>query len=342
MINSVEIENFRGIRRGALKDLGALTILTGPNGCGKSTIVDALLIAASPKPWEGVGQAVERHRATHDGARWLIGREGEAARIFVKTQRTRGSELKWERIPIAEASGGIPPHSRIWITVVDYVGDLQENTFFAAGYKEIVFSGDGSYTPGQSGGIPIPSSPLGHVRLVDSSTPVPLDEAFSGTFRQGRKKDVLALLEALVSDLDGVEILVEDDRTPMVYVDDGRNRVPASLSGDGIYAFLQLALELAASPGGLVLVEEPEVFQHLRAIRQSARALVAAVRRGVQIVVTTHSLELIDAILGESEEEDRERLVLFNLLLSDGELKSSRFPGPDVAFARESMEKDLR
>jgi len=40
MIESVEIESFRGIRRGALKDLGALTSLTGPNGCGKSTIVD--------------------------------------------------------------------------------------------------------------------------------------------------------------------------------------------------------------------------------------------------------------------------------------------------------------
>ena len=43
MIRSVEIKNFRGIQDGKLEDLTPLVILVGPNGCGKSTILDALL-----------------------------------------------------------------------------------------------------------------------------------------------------------------------------------------------------------------------------------------------------------------------------------------------------------
>lgn len=48
------------------------------------------------------------------------------------------------------------------------------------------------------------------------------------------------------------------------------------------------------------MVEEPEVYQHPRSIRQQARALLAAMRRGVQLVVTTHSLELIDEVVSEA------------------------------------------
>ena len=47
MIESIEIENLRGIAHGKLEGLTRLTILVGPNGSGKSTILDALLLAAS-------------------------------------------------------------------------------------------------------------------------------------------------------------------------------------------------------------------------------------------------------------------------------------------------------
>jgi predicted ATPase len=47
MIDAIEIENLRGIRHGRLDGLKPLTILTGPNASGKSTVLDALLIAAT-------------------------------------------------------------------------------------------------------------------------------------------------------------------------------------------------------------------------------------------------------------------------------------------------------
>jgi AAA15 family ATPase/GTPase len=105
---------------------------------------------------------------------------------------------------------------------------------------------------------------------------------------------------------------------------------------------VQLALETAVAPEGLVLVEEPEVYQHPRAIWANARGLLANVRRGVQIVLTTHSLELIDALLAEATPEDLEKMALFNLRLDDGALMAARRDGDDITFARRELENDLR
>jgi predicted ATPase len=86
---------------------------------------------------------------------------------------------------------------------------------------------------------------------------------------------------------------------------------------------------MAIVPEGLILLEEPEVYQHPKALWQTALAILANVRRGVQVVVTTHSLELIDAILAEASEDDLEGMAVFNLLLEDGKLVKGHQAGEE-------------
>ena len=107
-------------------------------------------------------------------------------------------------------------------------------------------------------------------------------------------------------------------------------------------ALIQLAVELASRPGGLVLVEEPEVYQHPAALRLTARVILATVRRGVQVVLTTHSLEQIDMLLAESTAEDHASMSLFTLALSDGTLSYGRLSGGQIADARSEIAEDLR
>jgi AAA15 family ATPase/GTPase len=91
-----------------------------------------------------------------------------------------------------------------------------------------------------------------------------------------------------------------------------------------------------------VLLEEPESHQHPANLRLAARSIHAAVRRGIQVVSTTHSLEFIDILLAESSDQDLENLSLFRLKLEDGKLVSVRLAGPEVAVARNEIEDDLR
>src|SRR5207249_855515 len=140
------------------------------------------------------------------------------------------------------------------------------------------------------------------------------------------------ILSGVMPSIRNVEILTENGK-PIVYLVFDKYSVPATLCGDGIQSLLRLTLQIS-SAAGVMLLEEPEVHQHPGAMYRTARVIVAAVRRNIQVFLTTHSLELIDALVSESSEEDFAKFSLYRIVLEDGALKSSRLAGPDVAFAR--------
>lgn len=47
MITSIEIQGLRGIRGGKIEGLAPVTVLIGPNGCGKTTVLEALGVACA-------------------------------------------------------------------------------------------------------------------------------------------------------------------------------------------------------------------------------------------------------------------------------------------------------
>lgn len=169
----------------------------------------------------------------------------------------------------------------------------------------------------------------------------PLHRLYTEAVEQGRAQQAKEIISQIVPELRGIEILTEQDRPVLHLVYEGGS-VPVAVAGDGVNALVRICLELAALPGGVVLIEEPELHQHPAAIRQTARAVLAAVRRDIQVVMTTHSLELIDALLGEAGEQDKERLAVFRLSLVNGTIRSRRIPGPEAAFLRGEIESDLR
>jgi predicted ATPase len=185
---------------------------------------------------------------------------------------------------------------------------------------------------------------LPNVRLITSylweSTP-PLDELYTTAVENGRREEMNEIIREVVPGALHAEILTDQGK-PVVHVVFQDHSVPAALVGDGVLAAIRLTIELAACRRGLVLLEEPEVHQHPRAIWQTARAVVAAARRTVQVVLTTHSLELIDALVSAATAEDRKRIALYRVVLDNGKLESSRLTGEDIAFARCQIEDDLR
>jgi predicted ATPase len=182
------------------------------------------------------------------------------------------------------------------------------------------------------------------VRLVEPhayDSQAPLHQLYTHAVEQGRRKEARESISEVVPGTLDMAILTEGD-APIVHLVFANYSVPAALAGDGIQSLLRLTLELTARSGAVVLVEEPEIHQHPGALRQSARAILAAIHRGIQVVLTTHSLELIDALLAAASPEDLEKLSVYRLQLQEGILKSHRLPGAEVAFARGQIEDDLR
>lgn len=341
MIHTIEIENFRGIRTGRLEGLAPLTILTGPNASGKSAVLDALLVGASPDPADAVGRAVARHPVSISGARWLFWRLGSACRLMLvlESGSTAERHLRWtERVSSKledrlYARRSIPPFSMIEV----FEGGPEEKRILG----RTGIDSDNGYVTDRSEEESIEQQ-VSMLRLIDPGLPIPLHRTYSAVSRSGRLDEVTKLLRSIIGDFEQLEILVDDRDRPVLYAKGTGGSSPLPLSGDGVQSFVQLALELTMLEDGIALIEEPEVYQHPKALWQTAKVILANVRRGVQVVMTTHSLELIDALISEATEEDLDRMVTFNLALEDGDLQTERWTGDDFAFARREVGTDLR
>lgn len=327
MITSLEISGLRGIREGKLDGLTPLTILVGPNGCGKSTVLDALLIGASDPAQNALQRVAWRHKGLWQNLRWLLWRAEKGETAVVTTRN--GSNLCHSY----ELHAASPQQIQCRLHE-----PIQQETEGRKRNPRAVVASVNS----------IPSEPrdkvLSPIRLLERLTEItdpPLHVLVTESYKRGRRGDIAKSVAKVVPGVRDVLILTEGDR-PVVHLEYETHTVPVDLAGDGIHSLVRIFLELASSQRGLVLMEEPEAQQHPAAMHQTARAVVNAVREGTQVVLTTHSLELIDSFLAESSPEDIDRLSLYRLQLTDGKLIAVSVPGRDVAFARGQIEEDLR
>ena len=60
MIRDLKIESLRGIKQADFVDFNQLNIFIGPNGCGKSTVLDAIKLAVTDNPAQALVDAVVR------------------------------------------------------------------------------------------------------------------------------------------------------------------------------------------------------------------------------------------------------------------------------------------
>jgi hypothetical protein len=192
-----------------------------------------------------------------------------------------------------------------------------------------------------------PIDGISEVRFVEVHTShlqPPLHQLFTRTVEQGRREQARAIIGELLRGFVSLEILTEGDAPILHLVYEDRS-VPVVLAGDGVQSLVRLSLELAAQPHGVVLVEEPELHQHPAALRQTARAILAAVRRDIQVILTTHNLDFIDSLLSESTvngHADLDKLSLYRTGLKNGRLLVTRYSGAEVAAARGEIQDDLR
>ncbi len=333
MIRSIEIKNLRGIREGKLDDLTPLVILVGPNGSGKSSVLDALLIGGSPNATQGVHLSTARNACLARTPRWLLWMSGgqgpSKTTVYTQGGNPRACEL---------SLGGKPATPKFVFRVAQ-PGSAPSP---AAKQTAHIMLAPGNRWVGEEPRVPL--SDLPSVDIVAAYSPeesLPLHQIYSKVVQLGLREKTNEIIRDVVPGMTHMEILTEGDTPVMNFVFEEYS-LPAELAGDGVHALLRTCLELASRPGGVVLLEEPEVHLHPGAIRKSAKAILAAVRREIQVILTTHSLEFIDALVAEASDEDLEKLSLYRTQLDDGVLKSSRLPGPDVAFSRTEIKDDLR
>lgn len=341
MIEAVEIKNLRGIAEGKIEGLGRLAILVGPNGSGKSTVLDALLIGVDNQLGGAVGFVVRRRADLSYGARWLIHRGGRAgprkASVVIHFAGDGEATTELEFVDGA-------PHRELRRRLVEREAPGAYRTIMCQRRQvdgsstgaETMFAMDNTYASTDE-----EDDAPENIWLVDPRHGRRLDELFSRIGERGTRDALRDLLTPLIPDLELLELATDsgDARLNLGFKD---RSVPVALAGDAVHALVRMALVLVTSPAEVLLFEEPEVHAHPAAMRQSARAIVEGVRNGKQVVLTTHSLELIDALLDALKGDEIDWLTLHGLRLDGGALKIGRMQGESVLRSRGEIGDELR
>jgi energy-coupling factor transporter ATP-binding protein EcfA2 len=326
MIQRLEIQGFRGITQGVLEDLPALTVLVGPNNSGKSTVLESLLLVTPGASGATVNAIVERR--------------GEIGSLSVETM-----------IPHGKASLHLMADSldrQVQLTL-EPEGKLKG--IGQPGGAQFSFQRSDGGGGGWSGSSEEPAAQLLEAG-GGTADPSQLEALFSWVELAGRREWLISLLRPLLPGLKDIRILVPRKR-PTVFIEDDSGRWPLTMSGDGFKRLFALATRMASSDVRFTLIEEPETFLHVGALPQVARLLWEATKpkaAGPQgerpperhVLVTTHSLEYLDAQFLNASEEELSRAALVRLSLRQGRLKAVRISGSKVKELREEIGEDLR
>ena len=96
----------RGIQEGKLEGLTELVVLVGPNSSGKSTILDALMLGASPNVADGLNAIIGRRQAAGEAIPWIIfrakGRQVAPAEVLIE------SDSPQARVVTVSQPGNVP------------------------------------------------------------------------------------------------------------------------------------------------------------------------------------------------------------------------------------------
>lgn len=345
-IERLRIQGLRGIRHAEMHGFSNLTIVVGPNGAGKSTLLDAMLLASSPTPADAVGRVVRRRTAVVGGAPWIFWRGDTAAEVLVSVNSNRPDDRMCR---IKKADFLEFPHladSAFGLEVRTWIGPptLEEvHGMYAVSEWVVGLSRENEYTAA----VRIKGNWTGpYVRLIDPApggNQAPLSRVYSSAVREGRGPWARDVLKRLVPGFENLEILTDEFGDPVVHIIYTDRSIPLGLAGDGIQVLTRVCLELASISGGLILLEEPEVHQYPRSLMMMSKAIVETSKRNVQVVLSTHSLDLIRYLIDDAKQADvLDSLSVFKTRLSDGNLSWSRLAGPDAELKLETLGDDLR
>lgn len=334
MITALEIENFKCFSHLRLS-FGALTLLTGFNGGGKSSAIQPLLLlaqslrnSASPEAFALNGPLV--HLGTVSD---ILPSESGNSSVRFKICGPSSDEAHWSLwtfssrdrdrfLADGSKSKGIPEKDNAGASLGGSVRKSLANLIYLSAVRE-----------GTANSYPIPDSNneiLGDVGTDGRFAAYIYDQLVDDEVQELRRHPNEAAtslrkqLDAWIGTLfPGAQVNVRI--IPQVSLlslqfrlsDFGAWLRPANIGYGLSYAFPILVALLAAHPGQVVIIDSPEAHLHPSAQSQMGRILAHFAKAGVQIIVETHSDHLLNGA----------RLAVKERILSHAELQIYFFTG---------------
>lgn len=317
MISDVSIDNFRGFESLRVQDVSRLSLLSGRNNIGKSTLLEALFLfmdhvdSNSFATLSGSrGSSLGGHMALWEPLFNMMDTDREI-RICV-SDRTKQSRLTYrkDRDYLPYVANGLPEDAiAAFRTVANSYYSLlftfdsgeyhEEGHFFLNGtsaLREMKTSRPGNEVEQLSSTrwLRPATSRISDIVLTD----------IGNLELKGRKEELIAILRELDPTIEDV-VTLSIQGVAQLYMRTSGKLLPIQYAGDGILKLLQICLAAMELEDGILLIDEVESGFHYSMYGKLWTMLDRiSASSGCQVVATTHSYEMIAAVRGSLKHTD--------------------------------------
>ena len=343
---SLVIKNFRGIDELTIPRLGRVTLLAGKNGVGKTTVLDAVRVYANP----GRLQVLKDVLSQRGDKLSAIDRQGEPYTVMdwyaLFTDRRNSSEIS---ISIGPGTGSNVLQIG-WQSGVRLQSDqptmLGPNEFLSGARPSLIVRlGDSKiYPPYDADVDSLPSTIPCNVLGPEGPSDALVEHLWSEvalTSHEDRALEALNLITdahvervAALGTPTGNE--VTQPRRMMVKVTGRDYQVPLRSLGDGAMRIYAVALALAKSRGGFLLIDEVENgIHHSVQAKFWEMVLKTAQRNNVQVLATTHSSDCAYRFGQVANELPDIEGILYRIQRNVDRLRAVPYPEDQLVIAAE-------
>jgi hypothetical protein len=295
MIVAATVERFRGLQRLEVDGFGRVNLIIGRNDCGKTALMEALMIAEGAEGASHRARFVQQLRRPADasdfGRFWRpLFWNQDADRGFRvalrNAQKTLQVEFRKGSAPplmVTEPSGGATP-------LVSWAVDVR------------ITDGGERTEPilGNAGVLTLAPLPSGGARWITPGRSIGPEEIglFSKLKYGGSEGQLLDLVKEIDDRISGIEILSPTGTEAELFVrlQPDSPLLPIAMMGDGLQRCFEIGVAAAAHEWPFLYIDEIDNGLHHSTLEPVWRWLAnISRRRGLQVFATTHSEECIHA-----------------------------------------------
>ncbi len=348
MINNLTFENFRGLKKIHLPELGQVTLISGKNNAGKSSILEGIFLAIdhiAPESFVKINRFRGLSMSTDPSVLWAPMfydlNTKETLRISMQLDDVE-TVLTYSRddsfVP-SDAAGAPQDVFNQFISSAKSTytlkfhfshGDYTEDGHFVVSSSGVLRNVHTSSDNNQL--LPMPFTQYINASIINNDSVI--TEWFGKLEIEGKKQqviDVLRIIDASICDISTIAFQGQIQ----LYAKMGEKLLPLKLAGDGINKLLFIVLSIIANPNSVILIDEIETGFHFSMYAKLWEIIsIVAQKNNCQIIATTHSYECINgAIDGIETANMQNAFCYYRIERADGENKAFRYSGDLVRSA---------
>ena len=309
MIKNVHIENFRGFESFKMEDLGRITLVSGRNNIGKSTLLEALFLMMDHTSNDSFmkingfrGSSISGIQTLWESLFYAMDTDRKITIKVVDSDSTLSLVYKKDRDYIPVEGKGVPDEILAQFrTATKNAYSLlflfDKNEYHEEGH----FSMNGISSMRQISTCLVGNEimTLKPTQYINSAFARMTDNVLDGIGKlelNGEKDLIIRILKELDPSVDDILTLAINGLTQLYLRKEGK-LIPLQYAGDGIMKLLNICLAIIERKNGLLLIDEVETGLHYSMYKKLWSIIDKLSEDSkCQIVATTHSYELISAV----------------------------------------------